>query len=107
MGKMKETLELSTGEYTVVMELVMEVKHPSIRKMKTGQLRKMVDNLESLKPLKKYPDDLRMRVTLHHIRSERETTDEIIKNTYDMLVKKMHLNLILVKGQVFEEGHVE
>lgn len=107
MGKMKETLELSSGEYTVVLELVMEVKHPSIRKMKTGQLKKMVDNLESLKPLKKYPDDLRMRVTLHHVQSEKDATDDIIKDAYDALISKMHLNLILLKGHVFEEGHAE
>lgn len=107
MGKLKETLELSTGEYAVVLELVMEVKHPSIRKMKVGQLRKMVDNLEILKPLKKYPDDLRVRVTLHHVRSEKDMTDKIVKDCYDTLVSKMHLNMLLVKGHVFEEGYVE
>lgn len=107
MGKVKETLELSTGEYTVVLELVMEVKHPGIRKMKVGQLRKMVDNLETMKPLKKYPDVLRVRVTLHHVRSEKDMTDVIIKDCHDTLVSKMHLNMLLVRGHLFEEGHGE
>lgn len=85
---------------TVILEIVIPIENKNIQKMKTGQLRKMVDNLEVLKPIKKHPG-VRLRVTIHKS-VLMGSIEETIQTVFDDICKKLHLKLVFLKGQVFD-----